>query len=147
MTAGYIWDEIADMINEHGKDVRESIKRSCQIVYYHLIGLCPWEATRQRLTATLSATASYLLPANLVGIEAVYDATNEIEYFPGTRWGAIIRPTWYYLDPVTDPLALLQSISVASLASVWTSGAWLATYVGEYIRFGKEPGLHNITAE
>jgi len=61
--------------------------------------------------------------------------------------GPIVRPTWFTLDPITDALAILQNISVSSLANKWTGGTWAASYIGEYIRFGKEPGIYKITAE
>jgi hypothetical protein len=48
-------------------------------------------------------------------------------------------------DPVKDPLALLQNISVVQGARVWTSGTWDASYIGEYVRFGKELGVYKIT--
>lgn len=147
ITAGNVWDEIASVLHDTGNDTLESMKRSCQLSYYYLIGLLPWEACRRKLSATLSATESYLLPADMVGIESVYDSTNEIEYFPGTKWGSIIRPTWFYIDPVEDALALLTNIGVESLAGKWTNGTWAASYIGEYIRFGKEPGVYKITAE
>jgi hypothetical protein len=146
MTAGYVWDEIASVLRDTGNDTLESMKRSCQMSYYYLIGLLPWESCRRKLSATLSATASYLLPADMVGIESVYDSANEIEYLPGTKWGSIIRPTWFYLDPVEDALALLSRITVVSLSNVWTGGTWDASYIGEYIRFGKEPGIYKITS-
>lgn len=147
ITAGNIWVEIASVVRDNSNDGMASLKKSCQLSYYHLIGLLPWESCRNKLSVTLSATESMLLPADMVGTESVYDSANEIEYFPGTRWGQIVRPTWFYLDPVTDALVLLQNITVASLASVWTGGTWAASYIGEYIRFGKEPGIYKITAE
>ena len=145
VTSGYVWDEIASVIRSPDLDTLKSMKRSCQLAYYGLIGILPWQACRRKLSATLSATESYLLPADLVGIEAVYDSANEVEYFPGVQWGIITRPTWYYLDPVEDALMILQSIKVISLADVWTGGTWDASYIGEYIRFGKEPGKYKIT--
>lgn len=147
ITAGYVWEEIASVLQDSGNDTLESMKRSCQIAYYHLVSLLPWEACRRKLSATLSATESYLLPADMVGVEAVYDSANEVEYIPGARWGEIIRPTWNYLDPVEDALVILQGISIESMANKWTGGTWSASYIGEYIRFGKEPGIYKITAE
>jgi hypothetical protein len=146
ITTGQVWDEIASVVGG-GNDTLESMKRSCQMSYYQLIGLLSWEECRKKVSATLSAAAATLLPADMVNIEAVWDPTNEIEYFPGRQWGSIIRPTWFTLDPVTDALALLSGITVNSLANVWTGGTWDASYIGEYIRFGKEPGIYKITAE
>lgn len=146
-SAGQIWDEVVSTIRLKDKDTMADIKKSCQLAYYGIWGLLAWEAGRRKLSATLSATASYLLPADLVGIESVWDSANDIPYWPGVQWGDTIRPTWYYRDAVEDSLALLQSVTVASLSNTWSGGTWVASYIGEYIRFGKEPGLYKITAE
>lgn len=146
VTAGMVWDEIASVIRESDNDALASMKRSCQMSYENLISKLPWEACRAKKSITLSSSAATLLPADMVGIEAVWDSANEVEYFPGVQWGPIVRPTWFTLDPITDALALLQNISVETLSNVWTGGTWVASYIGEYIRFGKEPGIYKITA-
>jgi len=145
ITAGYVWDEIASVVGG-GNDTLASMKRSCQLSYENLIAKLPWESCRRKSPTTLSATSATLLPADMVGIEAVWDGANEIEYFPGTQWGSIIRPTWFFLDAITDSMAILQNITIESLSSVWTGGTWDASYIGEYIRFGKEPGIYKITS-
>ena len=121
-TVGYIWQEVMKLARASDNDDLAAMRGSCQLAYYNLWGMLPWEAGRRKLSATLSSAASYLLPANLVGIEAVWDNTNEVGYFPGTRWGKIIRPTWFFLDPVEDALALLSNITIKNLANVWTGG-------------------------
>lgn len=146
-TAGYIWDEILSATRNSSNDDVESMKRSCQIAYYHLIGLLPWDACRSKLSVAVSAGAAALLPADMVNIEAIWDSTNKIEYLPGAQWGSIVRPTWFTLDPVKDSLALLANITVDTLANKWTGGTWSDSYIGEHIRFGKEPGIYKITAE
>ena len=146
-TAGQIWDEIASGLHSPDSDTLKSMKRSCQMSYENLISKLPWETCRKKLSATLSASAATLLPADMVGIEAVWDSANSIFYVPGVQWGPIVRPTWFTLDPITDALALLPTLTVETLANVWTGGTWAASYIGEYIRFGKEPGIYKITAE
>ena len=142
ITSGNIWEEVSDVVRDDSADIMKSIKRSCQLSYYHLWGMLPWEAGRRKLSATLSASASYLLPADMVGIESVYDSANEIQYCPGTQWGKTIRSTWFFLDPVEDALVLLNNLTVESSANKWTGGTWDASYIGEYIRFGKESGIN-----
>ena len=147
ITAGYVFDEIAAAIHLNDKDTMADIKHSCMLAYYKLIGMVPWQACRRKLSATISGTVSYLLPADLVGIEAIYDSSNTEEYYPGTEWGITTTPTWFYKDTTKDSLVLLQNITVKTLANVWTGGTWDASYIGEYVRFGKEPGIYKITAE
>jgi len=146
-TTGYVWDEVGSVINLDDKDTLKSMKRSCQLSYYDLIGMLAWQSCRRKVSAILSATASYVLPADMVGIESVYDSANDISYDPSVQWGEKVRPSWFYLDQTEDSLALLPSLKVKSLSNVWTGGTWLASYIGEYIRFGKEPGIYKITAE
>jgi hypothetical protein len=83
----------------------------------------------------------------MVNIEAVYDSANHNEYIPGVQWGCSTRRTWFFEESVQDALALLTRVSVTSKTGVWTGGVWSAAYIGEYIRFGQEPGIHKITAE
>jgi hypothetical protein len=147
ITAGYIWDSIQNLVRLHGNDDLDDIKNQCQLAYYDIWGQHPWYAGRAKSSITFSATAGALLPGDLCGIEQVYDSSNEYDYYPGSEAGDHELHTWFYTDPVTDALAILTNINVESLANTWTGGTWSASYIGEYVRFGKEPGVYLITAE
>jgi len=146
ISAGYIFEAVSDALRDDTDEMMDWIKRSCQMAYYEIWGMLPWDAGRRKVSVTLSATAGVLLPADIVNIEAVWNPTTGAEYTPGAPWGAAIRPTWFFLNSTFDSLAVLDQVSVSNTATVWTGGAWNAAYIGEYIRFGKNPGIYKITA-
>jgi len=147
IAAGMVWEEVAKLIRDPSKGTMIDIKNSCMMAYYDIWGKHPWHAGRESMSVTLSATAGVLLPADMAGIEHVYDSTDDVDYIPGAAWGGHVCPTWFLTDPVVDALALLLNVTVESLANAWADGTWVAAYIGEYIRFGKEPGIYKITAE
>ena len=157
ITAGMVFGEIADELRQHDDEFIKSIKKSCQLSYYEIWGKFPVEAGRREVEidfADADTEHTMLLPADLVGVEAVIAnaATGSsrrygIEYVPGARYGNTGRATYAFKNVVQDALAILTDVSVVNLASVWTGGTWDASYIGEYVRFGSEPGIYKITAE
>lgn len=147
ITAGMIYKVVSDAMRADGLDDEAAIKLTCQMAYYEIWGMLPWDAGRRKVSVTLSATAGVVLPADMVGIESVRNPATGAVFMPGAQWGAGVRPTWFFLNSTFDPLALLDRVSVSNTANVWTGGTWDAAYIGEYIRFGDQSGIYKITAD
>ena len=157
ITAGMVFKEIADELNQHDDDSLVSMKRSCNLSYYEIWGKFPVEAGRREVELDFSDADSahtMLLPGDLCGVEAVIANASTgssrrygIEYVPGARFGNTGRATYAFKNPIQDALAILTDVSVVNLASVWTGGTWDASHIGEYVRFGSNPGIYKITAE
>ena len=149
ITAGNVWAEIASELHRTTDGDLDQIKASCQLAYWELIPKAPWESLRREIEldfANADVDHTMLLPANLCQIEAVI-GHNHIDYLPGSRYGSMQRPTYAYMNPQQDALAVFTDVSVVSLSNTWTGGTWDAAYIGEFIRFGDSPNLYQITAQ
>jgi hypothetical protein len=153
ITAGNIWAEIASELRQFDDDYLKQIKSSCQLSYFDLASKTPWEILRREASFNFAnadpTTHTMLMPADLLGIEAVfgtYGTHNNIEYMAGSRYGNVQRSTYAFAHPVQDALAVFSDVTVLNLGTTWTGGTWDASYIGEGIRFGAEPGIYTITA-
>lgn len=137
------------------------IKRTLNAVAHDYAELESWYTLRKSLTISFAddadANNSVLLPANLAGIDGIWDNAGN-EYHASERSRAQMdtiikedqRFRWFYTDQVTQPLVFQGVAQVKKDASLFTCTpdlTWNADWNGEYVSFGNDPGYYLLTGD
>lgn len=154
---GSVCEEILDIIYSRNDDeVKDRVWRQVNYQYFELCKQHSWELLRAPSAETLdftgSTSAGLLLPADLMGIDIVWDSTNDQEFFEMDRPDSQSNETGYryyrylpsrsHLFEGTD-LVLSKNGTSFTSASLSSDGA---TTSGEFVQFNDEPGLYEISS-
>jgi len=126
--------------------------RAINKFYFQLAEQQSWAALRERALIDMSSsgTTGALLPSHLVGIDRVRDQTDKFEFFPRDSYD--IAPDEYGYRYETkmagqEPYVRVTDGSVATESTTFASATIGTTdYTGEYVMFGREPGVYEVTA-
>jgi len=156
--AGQIYDEIADILDAANDPVmQDRIWRRMNYEYVELCREVSWAPLRSEpVTLDFSGADStgMWLPSDLMGIDLVWDATNNVEFFAKDRPAAQLTDEYGYRYWLSYPSRsdlfsgtdLLLSKGGASFSSASLTAAGTAVD-GEYVQFSEEPGLYEITSD
>jgi hypothetical protein len=147
-SAGQVLEELYQTANASDPDAKENVRRVLNMAYFDLAQLASFTALRRSVSI---AHGSYL-PADLIGVDAVYDADgnyyqardkSQVKHVAGHD--PVLR--WYFDDPVVTPEVFQKGISLTKGSNTFAASPALSdTYVGEYMTIGKELGFYKITA-
>lgn len=158
MNAGYLFQEVQAALRLYGVSDLQQIQASANMSYQHLALLRSWLPLRRKTTisfASADANNSMLLPADLAGVDAVWEgSTHHHEYKASDQSYAENSSNhsddrtyrWFYTQPETDAYAILTGVTMEQSANIFTCDNWLASYIGEYVQIGNELGLYKLTA-
>lgn len=147
-TLGQIWQTVEDALrNRHDRDV---IKRNCQMAYYELCEMQSWVGLRRKATLSANKDGETLLPADLIGLDGVWDSDGN-RYWPieqGSGQAASdLQHSFTYAEPVQSAL-LISSGSINSGSKNFAiNDAYPESLTGEYLTLGNEPGFYRIASE
>lgn len=149
MNAGMILDELYQAVSAVDPDSKANVLRKLNLSYYDLCGLASFVALRR----TMSFTSGGYLPADLIGIDGIYDGDGN-EYVARERGQVFANMAgdpvrrYYYDDVVIRPLEQRKGLSIDKASSTFdvTNPTMTPTYIGEYMTIGKELGFYKITA-
>jgi len=155
--AGQLWDQIEEAVRRTAAADVEEIMRAVNFEYYRIAALTPWVGLRSTFSLDFTGKDSdnaMLLPADLAGIEAVWDGSNK-EYSFRNRAAPEndisyedYTYRYFYEDPVATALVAAENFNVSNGATTYTHTAtWDADWIGEYVRFGKGLGFYKIASE
>ena len=129
-------------------ETKKTIHKAIQRAWYKIIRRHAWQFCRRTfsIAATTADTAGMLLPGDMVNILGPIQDTSDVMYM---ETAPNILPQgdgnyWYYLDNVAVNPLLEQrtTLSINEGATTFTLAGWDASYIGEYIKFGSEPGIY-----
>ena len=131
------------------KEVREKIIIAAQRAWYKIIPMHPWQFCRRTKSITTTTTQGALLPADMCKIIDPVVNSGDETYFPTYQQGVEIHNDkyWYFIDD-TEVSPLLESATALTItegATTFTLSSWDADYIGEYVKFGQEPGIYLIS--
>lgn len=149
MNAGMILDELYQAVSAVDPDGKANVLRKLNLSYYDLCGLASFVGLRR----TMSFTSGGYLPADLIGIDSIYDGDGN-EFVARERGQVLTHMAgdpvrrYYYDDVVILPSEQRKGLSIDKASSSFdvTNPTMTPTYVGEYMTIGKGLGFYKITA-
>lgn len=141
--AGPVLEELYAALDATDPDRKKRARRTLNLGMFDLAQAASWEELRRTLT---SVDHEDYLPADLVGIDGVYNSDN-IAYLPRERYNVILGADdgvkrYYIKSVVSSALASGNDASVQQGSTAVTFGtAPSGTIAGEYIVFGKSLGV------
>ena len=158
MNMAYVLNECQAALRLHGQDDIQSIMVSMNAAYQHLSSLRSWVALRRKATisfASADANNSVLLPADIAGIDAVWEGTSHHNQYLASDQAYAENSSchsddrtyrFFYTDAETDALAILPNVVINQSANTFTCDGWSDAYIGEYCQIGNELGFYKLTA-
>ena len=160
MIAGQIAQNILDVVpgGYSDADLMSRVWRMLRQEYYKLAARTSWEMLREVTTLDFSSADStgLRIPDNVLGIDLVWDADDEIEFLERTRTGALKEDfvyRYYLYRPSEDALSRPEDIVIHSGNSAFTSDTVDALVAGggsvdgEWVRFGGELDMYQIEGD
>lgn len=126
---GDVYDEVIDaMKGRNNPDYQERAMRRFNLDLRAISRLTSWAEMRRKIQITYSGEA-FLLPANLIGIDLVWDDDNEIEYIGRNRSSAEAEETAYryFTYPVAESLVTVNDGSFSQDRDTFVSDELLAS--------------------
>jgi len=146
-------DFVCGDLKMYDPETKEKVMPAIQRAWYKLIGRYAWQFCRRSVTLAYSSTDTngVLLPGNMVNLIGPIQDSSDVMYVENSPHilPSNIDQYFYYLNDV-EVLSLVEggtacTIKEGATTFTWT-GTWLAAYVGEYVRFGDEPGAYLVSA-
>jgi len=141
--------EAADRKND--KETRIKVEKMINFWYFYLCRQYSYLDLENVLTVNFagSGTAGKIIPSDMIGINKVEDFTNRFEYYP--RNTSDIPPNDYnyrYYLRVMQKEALVRGIdgTLVKGDTSFISSSLTDDHTGEFIQFGTELGLYELTA-
>lgn len=157
MHVGPLLDEIFNLTDaDRDEALQARIWRQLNYQYFELCAEVSWAALRAGPVtldfAAAADTTGLWLPSDLLGIDLVWDADDEVEFFEQGRATAQTDENGYrYFRYLPSRTALYSGsdLVLAKGASSFTSAALTVAGTavnGEYVQFDDEPGFYQISS-
>lgn len=150
---GDIYDFAYDVIQLRDNDTKKRVAKAVRTAHYSLMRAAPWDFARRTktITPTDSDTEGVLMPSDMVAIiDPIKDSDDHL-YFRTDSNRLPINSNQYYWSfdaGAVSPLLAKKGVTIDQGASTFTLAAgWDAAMIGEYVKFGSEPGAYLLTAE
>jgi len=149
-----VQDFVCGDLKLYDPETKEKVMPAIQRAWYKIIGRHAWQFCRRSvaLSYTSADTNGVLLPANMVNLIGPLQDSSDVLYMETSP--NILPPNrnqyWYYLNDV-QVLSLIEggtAMGIDEGASTFTyTGTWNSDWVGEYAKFGNDPGVYLISGE
>lgn len=151
-TAGALFEELYLSIDATSEDEQARVRRTLNMAYYDLVRAASWvlcRATASMDFSTQADTTGLWLPANLAGIDAVYDSDRV--YSPADKASNLTEKASryrYYISGVcSSPLYQQRGVTIEQGSSAISFSPALATDpTGEFITISGRIGFYKFTA-
>lgn len=149
LASGPILDQLFEDLDATTPEKQRSVVRRLNLSYFDMARMQSWEALRR--TTTLSFTgdaAGVLLPSSLCGIDALYDADNNIIFQPRTAWNIPVASDVNYRYAITSTSSAPVNSGTCTInkrSNIITGIT--AGYTGEYISFEGRFGIYKIASD
>ena len=130
---------------------KQAAFRALRSAIRKVAGAHPWQHLRrsQSVAATEDDTAGALLRPDIVNvIDPLYDGNDNIYIRTSERDNNLHTDCyWWAFDDVaiTPVKQVATGCTISEGATTFTFAAWLASYIGEYVQFGAEPGYYYLS--
>jgi len=156
ITYGRFLQDMMSALIKAGADNEEKVLDTTALQYWAMCEQYPWQFLRRTTSISFASPDSnneMLLPANLAGIESVWDSDGyeytetTISAVSDTESNDDYRYRWYFGAPVTSGLLTAKEFGINQAASSFTmTTTWDSDWVGEYIRFQDDLSVYLISA-
>lgn len=149
LASGPILDQLFEDLDAVTPEKQSSVVRRLNLSYYDMARMQSWEALRRTTTLTFSGDAAgVLLPSSLCGIDAIYDAGNNIVFQPRTAWNIPVASDVNYRYAIVSTSSAPASMGTCSINKRSNAISGIAAgYTGEYISFEKRFGIYKIASD
>lgn len=148
--AGPLLSQLYDDLDASDDDKKRRVVRRLNLCYFDIAQQVSWASLRRTKTLTFNGSASgVILPANLAGIDAIYNSTNGF-FSPREKAQVVISADasyrWAITSTTTAPLAIAKTgATVNKFASAITGIS--TDYTGEFIIFSDRMGIYELASQ
>ena len=149
LASGPILEQLFEDLDATTPEKQASVVRRFNLSYFDMARMQSWEALRRTMTLTFTGDpAGVLLPSSMCGIDALYDAGNNIVFQPRTAWNIPVASDVNYRYAIVSTSNTPAATGTCTINKRTNAITGLSTgYAGEYVSFEKRFGIYKIASD
>lgn len=146
--AGQVLEQLYDDCDASDDESKKKVLRRFNLCLRDIAGMASWQQLRRSRTLTFSGLAAgVLLPADLLGIDGIYNTANGVfspRELSDIGRGRDIAYRYAIQSVTTSPLAIIDQATIQKGSSSITMSA---DYAGEFIVFANRLGVYEFASQ
>lgn len=152
--AGVVLDQLYEDNDAITPDQQAKVLRRLNLAYLDIAAMASWVGMRRSTSVSFVSATDRLLPADMLGVDAVYRPASSTSYFtvyqPRERWALndnLDRCRRYcFTGTVSQPVVWAATGATVQKGQSSVSGL-PSGYSGEYVSFAKRLGVYKLTTD